>query len=238
MEIFDNTLAELKTYLKEKSEKATVFQCNEKVNWEKDEKTNIIMENDSAIELGHRTKESVYFLAWSEKNEHITDGKITVIGKDIPAIKEGKCSFGELILIKGHGFTEENAFDRHLELDLVKRRMNLKGYMIRAVPQRMREWSRISKDAVKKGFSFETLGSELIKKYKEIEYVDEVEVIFITSNDEDIKELVPVGTKVTKSVEAMNKMFENLQYDCKSCEFEDVCDEFGELKQMHKKMQK
>ena len=237
MEIFDSAFGEVKNYLKERENKSVVTNYNPKIDWQKDKSTSIIMQGDTAIELGHPMKESVYFLAWTEKKEQVNDGKITVIGKNIGDIKEEKVSFAEVILIQGHGFNEENTYDRHLEMDLIKRQLRLKGYMIRAVPQRMREWSRISKEAVKNGFSFDVLGSELINKLKELEYVDAVEILFITGNDEDIKVLEPMGQKVTKSIQAMNKMVENLQYDCKSCEFEDVCEEFGELKAMHKKMQ-
>lgn len=240
MELFENILDQLRDFIPTQSNRVSFFSYNNNNNnnWEKDKKTNIIMGNDTAIELGHPSKESLYFLAWTENREQISDGKITLIGKDINKIKKGKSSFGEIILISGHGFNEKNFFDRYLEMDILKRKLNLKGYMIRAVPQRMREWSRISKEAVKKGFSFEILGNEMIKKYKELEYVDGVEVIFITSGEEELKSLKPFGEKVTKSIQAMNKMFENLEYDCEVCEYQDVCNEMGELRQLRRKLHK
>jgi CO dehydrogenase/acetyl-CoA synthase beta subunit len=236
MELFENTFSALKNYVNAQSKKACFFNNDENVDWEKDKKTNIIMGNDTAIELGHPSTDSVYFLAWTEKREQINEGRITLIGKDINKIKKGKCSFGEIILISGHGFNEENIFDRYLEMDILKRKLKLKGYMIRVVPQKMREWSRISKEAVKKGFSFKILGDEIIKKYKELEYIDGVEVIFVTSGEEELKNLKPIGEKVTKSIHAMNKILENLQYDCEVCEFQDVCNEMSELRQLRKKL--
>lgn len=238
MELFENILDQLRDFIPTKSNKVNFFNYNDSYNWEKDKKTNIIMGSDTAIELGHPSKESLYFLAWTEDKERISDGKITLIGKNIKKIKKGKCSFGEIILISGHEFNEENFFDRYLEMDILKRKLNLKGYMIRAVPQRMREWSRISKEAVNKGFSFEILGNEIIKKYKELEYVDGVEVIFITSGEEELKKIKPIGEKVTKSIQAMNKMFENLEYDCKVCDYQDVCNEMSELRKLRKKLHK
>ncbi len=238
MELFENILDQLRDFIPTKSNKVNFFNYNDSYNWEKDKKTNIIMGSDTAIELGHPSKESLYFLAWTDDKERISDGKITLIGKDIKKIKKGKCSFGEIILICGHEFNEENFFDRYLEMDILKRKLNLKGYMIRAVPQRMREWSRISKEAVNKGFSFEILGNEIIKKYKELEYVDGVEVIFITSGEEELKNLKPIGEKVTKSIQAMNKMFENLEYDCEVCDYQDVCNEMNELRKLRKKLHK
>lgn len=236
MEVFKNIIDELKTYLYNQSNKSSIFSYDEEIDWEKDGKINIVMSNDTAIELGHPSTESVYFLVWTEEKQTIKPGRVTLVGNDINNIKEVKSSFGEVILIRGHGFNEENTFDRYLEMDLIKRRLNLKGYMIRAVPQRMREWSRISKDAVKNGFSFKILGNEMIKKYMELEYVDAVEIIFVTSENGELNKLKTLGEKATKSVQAMNKMLENLAYDCKACGFQDVCDEIGELRQMHKKL--
>ncbi|MGV8981004.1 hypothetical protein [Clostridium sp.] len=236
MDMFTNVIIELSKYLKKQSNKTVVFDYDETVNWEKDKKTNIIMENDTAIELGHPSKESIYFTASTENKEQIQDGKIKLIGDDIKDIKEHRCSFGEIVLISGHGFNEENTYDRYLEMDMIKHKLCLKGYMIRAVPQRMKEWSRISTEAVKNDFSFKILGSELINKYKQLEYVDGVEIIFITSVDAELSSLKPLGETVTKSIQAMNKMFENLEYDCKACGFQEICDEVGELREMHKKL--
>lgn len=236
MELFENIFDILKNYINAQSNKISFFDYDENVDWEKDKKTGIVMGNDTAIELGHPSKESVYFLTWTEKSDYVNDGRITLIGKDINDIKKGKCSFGEIILVKGHGFNEENVFDRYMEMDILKRKLKLKGYMIRAIPQKMREWSRISKNAVKKGLSFKILGNEIIKKYKELEYIDDVEIIFIASQKEELKNLKPIGEKVTKTIQAMNKMFENLQYDCEVCEFQDVCNEMSELRQLRKKL--
>ena len=235
MEIFDNIIIELKNYLKGKTDISTIANYDENNTWEKDKKTSIIMESDTAIELGHPSKESVYFSAWTESLDIIEDGKITVIGKDISEIKKGNSSYAEIILTKGHGFDADNAYDRYVEMNLIKRGLQLKGYMVRAVPQRMRNWCRVSKEAVENGFSFEVLGNEIIRRYKQLEYVDDVEVIFITSNDEDVKAVKPTAEKITKIINAMNKILENFQYDCDACDFEDVCEEFGDLRQMHKK---
>ena len=238
MEIFRNVIIELRNYLKNQLNKTVIFDYDEKVNWEKDKKTSIIMENETAIELGHPSKQSLYFLVPTENKEQIQDGRITLIGDDIKDIKEHKCSFGEIVLISGHGFNEQTFYDKYLEMDMIKHKLDLKGYMSRAVPQRMKEWSRISKESVENQFSFKILGSELIKKFKQLEYVDAVEIIFVTSKDAELSSLKRLGETVTKSIQAMNKMFENLEYDCKACGFKEVCDEVGELRQMHEKMHK
>jgi CO dehydrogenase/acetyl-CoA synthase beta subunit len=76
----------------------------------------------------------------------------------------------------------ENIYDRYREMDHLRYDISLKGYMMRAVSQYMREWSRISKEAINKGFSLFTLGGALIDKYRKLNYIDAVEIIFVTSS--------------------------------------------------------
>ena len=66
-------------------------------------------------------------------------------GKSLP--------FGKVVLLGVEGFTEDNAYDRHKELDFLRYDLDLKGFMMRAVSQYMREWCRISREALSQGFS-------------------------------------------------------------------------------------
>ena len=207
MKIFDNALVVLRDYLKERSEKNTVFKCEEESNWEKDEIQSLIMQSDSAIEFGHPSKPSSYFMVYIEENGCIEDGKITVVGNDINKIEYGKNPFGQIAIIKGHGFSKENIFERNLELDLIKHHVNLKGCKFFSKPARATEWARVSKYAVENGFSFKTLGSEMIKKFKELEYVDGVEIIFISSSSEDVNEIKPLGNTLVNFID-LNEMSE------------------------------
>lgn len=195
----------------------------------------IILSSDTAIELGHPQTESLAFLMWSVSPDRVSDGRITVIGPELNELAVGKAPFGKITLVCGHGFTEDNAYERFQEMDMVRTRLCLQGHMLRAVPQQNREWSRISRKALKEGLSLKVLGNELIREYHKLEYVDAVEVIFLTSSAGDIRKFRPTGEKVSRIIRAMNRIFDNLELDCAACDYADVCNEVEGLRGMHER---
>ena len=123
-------------------------------------------------------------------------------------------------------------------MDFLRYDLSLKGYMMRAVSQYMREWSRVSKEAVENGFSFQILGSALLQNLKALDYVSEAEVVFVTSSPEDVRELKKPADRFMKYINAMTKMTEEMDFDCESCEYQDVCNEAEELQGMRKSLMK
>ena len=216
-------------------EQAGISFFDSELAWPRGRPGDIILSLDAVIELGHPQTESLAFLMWTDSPDKVSDGGITVIGPELSELASGKAPLGKITLIGGHGFTEDNAYERFQEMDMVRTRLSLQGHMLRAVPQQNREWSRISKDALKKGFSLKMLGNELIREYRKLEYVDAVEVIYLTTSAEDIQRLRPTGEKVSQIVRAMNKIFDNLELDCAACDYSDVCDEVEGLRDMHKR---
>lgn len=167
--------------------------------------------------------------------EKIQDQLITVIGPELNEVSKRQVAFGKIVLIGGHGFNEDNACERCQEMEQIRFKLNLDGYMLRAMPQENKEWSRISRQAMQSGFSLQVLGNELIREFKRLDYVDAVEMIFITAHAGDIQKLRPMGDKVARITQAMNKIFDDLAFDCVHCSFADVCNEIDGLKAMHKK---
>ncbi len=196
----------------------------------------ILLSSDTAVELGSpRTESSSFFLCTSD-HEKIQDGKITLIGPDLNETDSRQLPFGKVVLLAGHDFTEDNFFDRYQELNRLRFRLSLYGYMMRAVLQENKEWSRVGKDALRKGFSFRVLGSELIRAMKSLDYIDRASVIFVTASEEDVRKLKPIGDKANKVMRAMNKVFEKIDCDCASCDYSDVCSEVEGLKKLHEKV--
>ncbi len=208
----------------------------ENCNWNKLQQGCIVLENETAVELGHPSKESLSLLMLTSDCGKISNDKITVVGKELNEIKKGPVSFAKIILIEMDDITDEQeAFDKFREIEQIRHTINLEGYMLRAAFQKSREWSRVSNKAKKDGFSFQLYGSELIKAYKALGYVKKAEIIFITENDRLIRSLMPMGEKTVRITKALNKIFENMEYDCDACSFQDVCEEIDGLKEMHKK---
>jgi len=238
LKIYDKYINECQDILKVGTAQTNCksYEIIENFNWNKLQQGCIVLENETAVELGHPSKESVSLLMLTSNDKKISNDRITVVGKELNEIKSGPVSFAKIILIEMEDIAgEQEAFDKFREIEQIRHTINLEGYMLRAAFQKSREWSRVSNKAMKDGFSFQRYGSELIKAYKALSYVKKAEITFITENDSLIRSLMPLAEKTVQITKALNKIFENLEYDCDVCSFQDVCEEIEELKEMHKK---
>jgi CO dehydrogenase/acetyl-CoA synthase beta subunit len=210
---------------------------------------NLVLSQDAAVELGNPGQGSTSYLLWKnvssqkhknqEHKKQQNKNQITIVGPDLPELAGQSVPFGKIVIIGGDGFDEENSYERHRQLDLVRYEINLQGYMMRGTSQFRQEWSRVSKEAIAKGLSFKILGGALIDKFMELSFVRSVEVIFITANQKDIVEMSVVSSKAFRIISAMNKMVAEISFDCDSCDYLDVCSEVEELRSMrHSTMKK
>ena len=232
MELFTETLANIKKYIEGKNCRSLFAKPDP--DWPSGKGRNVVLSDEMAVELGSPQMNSVSCLIWTQNTDLIQDGKITLLGPDIPESTGKSLSFGKVVLLAVSGFDEESAYDKYKEMESVRYSLDLKGYMIRAVSQYQREWSRISKEAVQKGFSFDVFGSALQREYLKKDYIHAVEFLFVTSSAEDVGELQDITKNVGRTISAMNKMLSEIDPDCDECEYNDVCDEVDEIKKMKK----
>lgn len=233
MELFEHVFSDIRNYVQ--SKKSVSFSVTGRENdWPGGAGRNVVLAEDMAVELGSPQKDSSSSLLWTEHPDLVVDGRITLIGPDIQSGSGSSLPFGKVALVGVTGFNEDNTYDRYKNMESVRYSLDLKGYMIRATSQYQREWSRISKEAVQKGFSFNVLGSALRNEYLKKDYVRAVEFIFVTSNTEDVRELKEITKNVGRTINALDKMLNEMEADCDECEYNDVCDEVGEIRKMKK----
>jgi CO dehydrogenase/acetyl-CoA synthase beta subunit len=240
MKLFEDVIQDLRAWMEGMKASAHGYAEHAvgRIPWPEGERGNIVMQSDTAIELGNPRDESVSFLVWTPQPELVRNGTATVIGPDVSSFPGANLPFGKVVLLGVDGFTEDNCYERHREIEIARYGMNLKGYMIRAVSQYMREWSRISREAIAKGFSLTVLSSALMETYRKLEYIKSVEMLFVTSSPADVRSLRPIGERATRLISAMNKMAQELSFDCNTCDYTDVCSEVDALKSMRQSMQK
>jgi CO dehydrogenase/acetyl-CoA synthase beta subunit len=236
MGLFDTHLSEITKYvIRRRNEgKVSEFFHEGQTNWPSSANQNLVLGLDTAVELGNPKDASTSFLLWNDNRDQATHNRITVVGPDLPQVKEKQISFGKIAIVNGEDFNEENSYDRYQLLDQVRYNIRLNGYMMRSASQYQREWSRVSREAVQNGFSFRLLGGALIDALLKIDFVRSAEVIFITSSKQDVLELKPVSEGVSKLIGAMNKMAEEMSVDCDTCDYSDVCSDVAELRAMRK----
>jgi CO dehydrogenase/acetyl-CoA synthase beta subunit len=233
MDLFEQTFSDIRNYIKGKNCRSQIVTQQKNV-WPSGKGRNVVLSDEMAVELGSPRMNSVSCLIWTENPEFVCDGRITLIGPDISRSNGQSLPFGKIVLARVSRFDEESTYDKYKEMEAVRYSLDLKGYMIRAVSQYQREWSRISLEAMQKGFSFEVLGGALREEYLKKDYIHAVEFLFVTSSGEDVSELQEITKNVGRTISAMNKMLSEIDPDCDECEYNDVCDEVGELKSMKK----
>jgi len=235
MELFLDTIAALRDFMGQLSPRKT-WDKNGTRPWPKGGPRNIVLSEDLGLELGSPEKESVSCLLWTEQPGLVNDGRITLIGPDFPESRGKSLPLGKVVLAGVHGFNEDNAYDRHKDLEYLRYNLDLKGFMLRAVSQFMREWCRVSTEALRAGFNARILGAALMEEFASQEYVKSVEVLYITSSTADVRKLKEITGPAEKIIGAMNKMAEEMDCDCADCDYQDVCDEATELKAMRERL--
>ena len=78
----------------------------------------------------------------------------------------------------------------------------------------------------------------MIDRFLELDFVRSVEVIFITASRREVLVMQSVSDRVLRIMRAMNKMAEELSFDCDTCEYAEVCDDVAELRSMRQTLKK
>lgn len=236
MNLFDDIISELRAFLDDKkiSKRLRILKALDR-QWPSGERGNIVLASDTGVELGNPEKESASFIVWTDNTGQIRDGRINLIGPDISESKGGSLPFGRVVILGVKGMDENNCYERHRQIDTARYNLNLKGYMMRAVSQYMREWSRVSNEALADGFDFATLAGALSSIYRPMEFIESAEYIFVTSSAEDVRFIGEKGSRVQRLIGAMNKMATEMTFDCGSCDYTDICSEVEGLRSMRRK---
>lgn len=200
----------------------------------------IILRSDTFLEIGNPEAGSAAFLLWTEKPSLISNGRITLIGPDIPESPDASLPFGQVLMVGGSGLTEKD----HQPLEHTQFVADrIEGYMIRSVAQVI--WSRVRKEAAARGFCFETLGRALMSIFRtDVPGIEAMEIVFVTSSRDDLEPLVTIGAQVNKIFKSMLRedwksrgydIYECASgYDCRSCPDQVVCDDIREVIKVRK----
>jgi acetyl-CoA decarbonylase/synthase complex subunit beta len=205
---------------------------------------NIILREDTAVELGNPSVGSCAFVLWTTDCSLVRNGRVTLVGPDMQEGAAASLPFAQVLIVGG----TQLMYQHHLVLEQhYAISGQIEGYMVRLAPQQQRMWTRVSKKAVEKGFSFETLGRAVMAIYRvQLPAIETIEAIFITSSREDVEGLQPIGQQVRKiKNDALSDRFarkDDGSYECKStyvdctdCPDQDVCDEIRDLIRLRRK---
>ena len=104
--------------------------------------------------------------------------------------------------------------------------------MVRVSARSNQEQIRISQGAYINGISFAKVGALYIKKYKEVEGVRNVRVVFVTDK-ECVERLIPNADKVDTITKTLTHILDGMPTDCGHCSMKPVCDEVDGMRELH-----
>lgn len=206
--------------------------------WEDTGTFELVMLRDAAFELGGDNKPTVNFTAVTTSPALVEKDEIIVCGPDLGELR-GSSPYARIALLRVGDIESddeddtEQAFRAIQDMDFVKYHVFPKGYMIRTSSESSREQVRLSKDAIRGGISFEKIGNDFIRRYKENPSILAVKLLFITAPDADYAALSQCAKQVTDITMSLSKILEGMPTDCGSCALKPICDEVEGMKELH-----
>ena len=154
--------------------------------------SNIVLKSETFLELGSPSTGSCAMTLYTNNTTILQDGEITLIGPDVGEAKGSELPFGQVIMAAGKEISDN---DYHTLYRYINVSNLIQGYMVKSTSENI--WSRISYKAAENGFNFKLLGASISKQIKtELPKVTSVNILFVTSNREDVLWLHQIGTEV------------------------------------------
>ena len=232
MELYNSLIGETKALFEKLPQ--TSWDYAPRDCWTSTAQSELVLQKDAAYELGASGKGSANYVLFTSKEELGGQDQVVLIGRDLRDIK-GDCDFARIVILRiGVLEDDDEAVYRTLrDIEFAKYHVYPRGYMVRISPESCREQVRVSRDAVRRGISFRSLGMNYIQAYKQDPNVISATVIFLTDPAADYKALLALAKKSADVTGTLTHIFEGLPTDCSACSLKDICDEVEGMKELH-----
>lgn len=225
--LIENTLELLKG-----SPKKWCFNANDK--WHDLGSSELVLQKDAAYELGASGKGSANYLLFTSNAGLVSEDQVLLYGPDMGEIR-GDCDFARIVLLRiGDIDGDDEVIYRTLkDIEFSKYHVYPEGYMVRMSPESYREQIRVSRDALRKGISFRSVGMDYIAEYRKNANVVAATIIFITDPSFDYSAMKDIAKKAAAVTGTLTHILEGLPTDCTVCALKDVCEEVDGMKELH-----
>ena len=223
MNIFNSLISEFNSLVNEHNN--TVRNYDSSQLWTDVGYSQVIMQRDTAFELDGIGCSFV-------TSDNISDG-VTVLGNDLNKINS-KAKYARVTVVQIEDeIQSQQLYDLIKKIEYVKYHCFPDGFMVRSATSSFKENVRVSLNSVKNNVNFFTIGNLFIKKYKEIPQVTAVHIYFITEDSFDFLSLKNMAQKKKEITETLNKVMNDLTFDCSTCNLKPICDEVEGMKELH-----
>ncbi len=228
MDFFDSLIKEVDVSIENCKKSAYCF--NESKQWADLGYNQVILQRDTAFELNG----TGFSLLTSSD---IVD-EVVIVGSDVSSISSSTNFCRVAIVQVSDEVDAQQSYDLIKKIEYVKYHCFPDGYMMRSASSSFKESVRVSKEALKKGLTFEKIGNHFISKYKENPSVIAVKIIFITDDNIDYSVFKRIAEKNREITETLNHVMNNLVFDCATCNLKPICDEVEGMRELHFKSAK
>ena len=195
MELYNSLINETKALLESKS--AKVWDYDAHGLWKDTGMSELVLQKDAAFELGASGKGSAnYVLFTSMPSSSTGSGHSQRQGS---RRAEGRLRFCPALSCCASAcwMRDDEAVYRTLkDIEFSSTMCTPRGYMVRMSPESYREQIRVSKDALRHGISFKSIGMNYITEYKKDANVISATVIFMTDPSIDYAKLKALAKKI------------------------------------------
>ena len=232
MELYNSLIKDTQALLEKGTAKSWPYRPGSE--WTDIGSSELVLQKDAAYELGASGKGSANYVLFTSSPELVDKDQVLLYGKDLNEIS-GPVDFARIVLLRvGVLDGDDEAVYRILkDIEFAKYHVYPEGYMVRMSPESYREQVRVSREAIRKGISFQKIGASYIKAYKNDPNVLNATVIFVTAPAFDYEGMKELAKKANAVTNTLTHILEGLPTDCSVCALKDVCDEVEGMKELH-----
>ena len=232
MELYNSLIQDTQKILDHGQPK--VWDYSERDCWVDIGSSELVMQRDAAYELGAGGKGSANYVLFSSNPDFVSKDQVLLYGPDLREIR-GDVDFARIVFLRVGVLDDDNEKVYRIlkDIEFAKYHVYPEGYMVRMSPENYREQVRVSKQAIRKGISFRSIGASYIKAYKKDVNVLNAKVIFITAPGFDYSAMKDIARKASDITNTLTHILEGLPTDCSVCSLKGICDEVEGMKELH-----
>ena len=232
MELYNSLIKDTQDFLREGSPK--VWDYSERDCWADIGSSELVLQRDAAYELGASGHGSANYILFTSSSDLVNKDQILLYGQDLKEIRSD-IDFARIVLLRVGVLDDDNEKVYRIlkDIEFAKYHVYPEGYMVRISPESYREQIRVSKQAIRRGISFRSIGCSYIKAYKKDANVLNATVIFVTAPGLNYAGMKDTAKKANDITNTLTTILEGIPTDCSVCSLKGICDEVEGMKELH-----
>ncbi len=232
MNLYDNLIQESLNLFTEAG-LCTLPLADKESLWQTEAEQRLIFQRDMAYELGGNGLPAVSALAYTSQPAH--SDKLLLCGPDLPELKADS-PYARLTILHIHDQDwqdDQQAYQLLRRMEYTRYHVYPQGFMMRISTSAGREPVRVSRKALQNGLNFARVGQLFLQAYHGHPQVQAATLLFVTAPEFPYERLAQKAAKMEAVTDSLDKIWNHLVMDCRSCSLKPVCDEVEGLRELH-----